>query len=113
MAGREVIPYENPSPTMGIHRIVLVLYQQLGRGTVFAPQVRQNFNLRNFARRFNLGKPVAAKYFSCQRQTGTGGRRFTWVIYLPFMFKVKASLSLLVTYVCLPTYGRIVIIQYL
>jgi len=77
MAGREVIPYENPSPTMGIHRIVLVLYQQLGRGTVFAPQVRQHFNLRNFARRFNLGKPVAAKYFSCQRQTGTGGRRFT------------------------------------
>ncbi|CAD6336594.1 unnamed protein product [Miscanthus lutarioriparius] len=75
--GREVIPYENPSPTMGIHRIVLVLYQQLGRGTVFAPQVRQNFNLRNFARRFNLGKPVAAMYFNCQRQTGTGGRRFT------------------------------------
>lgn len=75
--GRELIPYESPSPTMGIHRLVLVLYQQLGRGTVFAPQVRQNFNLRNFARRFNLGKPVAATYFNCQRQTGTGGRRFT------------------------------------
>ncbi|RLN11688.1 hypothetical protein C2845_PM09G15790 [Panicum miliaceum] len=75
--GREVITYESPSPTIGIHRIVLVLYQQLGRGTVFAPQVRQNFNLRNFARRFNLGKPVAAMYFNCQRQTGTGGRRFT------------------------------------
>lgn len=67
---------------MGIHRLVLVLYQQLGRGTVFAPQVRQNFNLRNFARRFNLGKPVAATYFNCQRQTGTGGRRFTWVMDL-------------------------------
>jgi protein FLOWERING LOCUS T len=77
MAGRELITYESPSPTMGIHRIVLVLYQQLGRGTVYAPQVRQNFNLRNFARRFNLGKPVAAMYFNCQRQTGTGGRRFT------------------------------------
>ncbi|KAM3192199.1 hypothetical protein ACQJBY_069428 [Aegilops geniculata] len=75
--GREVVPYESPSPTMGIHRIVIVMYQQLGRGTVFAPQVRQNFNSRNFARRFNLGQPVAAMYFNCQRTTGTGGRRFT------------------------------------
>ncbi|KAF0904490.1 hypothetical protein E2562_035002 [Oryza meyeriana var. granulata] len=75
--GREIVTYESPSPTMGIHRIVMVLYQQLGRGTVFAPQVRQNFNLRSFARRFNLGKPVAAIYFNCQRPTGTGGRRPT------------------------------------
>ncbi|XP_020187482.1 protein FLOWERINGUS T 1 [Aegilops tauschii subsp. strangulata] len=75
--GKEVVPYESPSPTMGIHRMVLVLYQQLGRGTVFAPQARQSFNSRSFARRFNLGKPVAAVYFNCQRPTGTGGRRFT------------------------------------
>ncbi|EMS46265.1 hypothetical protein TRIUR3_23989 [Triticum urartu] len=73
----EIVPYESPRPTMGIHRIVLVLYQQLGRGTVFAPQVRQNFNSCNFARRFNLSQPVAAMYFNCQRPTGTGGRRFT------------------------------------
>lgn len=77
MAGREIVTYESPNPTMGIHRMVLVLYQQLGRGTVFAPQVRHNFNSRSFARRFNLGKPVAAIYFNCQRPTGTGGRRFT------------------------------------
>ncbi|KQK18033.1 protein FLOWERING LOCUS T [Brachypodium distachyon] len=75
--GREIVTYESPNPTMGIHRMVLVLYQQLGRGTVFAPQVRHNFNSRSFARRFNLGKPVAAIYFNCQRPTGTGGRRFT------------------------------------
>ena len=104
MAGRELIPYENPSPTMGIHRIVLVLYQQLGRGTVFAPQVRQNFNLRNFARRFNLGKPVAAKYFSCQRQTGTGGRRFTWVIYLHTPHVQGEGKLEPTSYVCVLTY---------
>ncbi|CAM0913921.1 unnamed protein product [Alopecurus aequalis] len=75
--GREIVPYESPSPNMGIHRIVLVLYEQLGRGTVFAPLARQHFNSRSFARRFNLGKPVAAMYFNCQRPTGNGGRRFT------------------------------------
>lgn len=70
--------YEPPAPSTGIHRMVLVLFQQLGRDTVFAaPSRRHNFSTRGFARRYNLGAPVAAMYFNCQRQTGSGGPRFT------------------------------------
>ncbi|XP_066347636.1 protein FLOWERINGUS T-like [Miscanthus floridulus] len=76
--GREMMCYEPPAPSTGIHRMVLVLFQQLGRETVFAaPSRRHNFNTRGFARRYNLGAPVAAMYFNCQRQTGSGGPRFT------------------------------------
>ncbi|EAY85115.1 protein RICE FLOWERINGUS T 1-like [Oryza sativa Japonica Group] len=75
--GREVVCYESPNPTTGIHRMVLVLFRQLGRETVYAPAVRHNFTTRAFARRYNLGAPVAAVYFNCQRQAGSGGRRFT------------------------------------
>ncbi|KAM3227986.1 hypothetical protein ACQJBY_059620 [Aegilops geniculata] len=75
--GREVVCYESPTPATGIHRMVLVLFRQLGRNTVYAPSMRHNFNTRNFARRYNLGAPVAAKYFNCQRQAGSGGRKFT------------------------------------
>lgn len=69
--------YEAPNPATGIHRMVLVLFRQLGRETVYAPSRRHNFSTRSFARRYNLGAPVAAMYFNCQRQSGTGGRRFT------------------------------------
>ena len=70
--------YEPPAPSTGIHRMVLVLFQQIGRETVFAaPSRRHNFNTRGFARRYNLGAPVASMYFNCQRQTGSGGPRFT------------------------------------
>ncbi|KAH0689248.1 hypothetical protein KY290_017388 [Solanum tuberosum] len=48
---------------------------QLGRQTVYAPGWRQNFNTRDFAELYNLGLPVAAVYFNCQRETGSGGRR--------------------------------------
>lgn len=74
-AGQEVICYESPRPTMGIHRFVLVLFQQLVRQTVYAPGWRQNFNTRDFAELYNLGPPVAAVYFNCQREAGSGGRR--------------------------------------
>uniref|UniRef100_A0A453QR66 Flowering locus T n=1 Tax=Aegilops tauschii subsp. strangulata TaxID=200361 RepID=A0A453QR66_AEGTS len=73
--GQEVMCYESPRPTMGIHRFVLVLFQQLGRQTVYAPGWRQNFNTRDFAELYNLGPPVAAVYFNCQREAGSGGRR--------------------------------------
>ncbi|KAH7651392.1 Phosphatidylethanolamine-binding protein [Dioscorea alata] len=74
--GRELICYERPSPTFGIHRIVFILFRQLGRDTVFAPVMRHNFITRNFAQQYNLGSPIAAMYFNCQRETGSGGRRF-------------------------------------
>nr|BAG72301.1 Hd3a [Oryza rufipogon] len=73
--GQEVMCYESPRPTMGIHRLVFVLFQQLGRQTVYAPGWRQNFNTKDFAELYNLGSPVAAVYFNCQREAGSGGRR--------------------------------------
>ncbi|KAL5991014.1 Protein VERNALIZATION 3 [Asimina triloba] len=73
--GREIVCYESPRPTVGIHRFVFVLFQQLGRQTVYAPGWRQNFNTRDFAELYSLGLPVAATFFNCQRETATGGRR--------------------------------------
>nr|AGO81838.1 FT-like protein [Allium cepa]AGZ20207.1 FT1 [Allium cepa] len=73
--GRETVCYESPRPTAGIHRFVFILFQQLGRQTVYAPNWRQNFNTREFAENYNLGSPVAAVYFNCQRESGSGGRR--------------------------------------
>ncbi|KAH0676642.1 hypothetical protein AABB24_009971 [Solanum stoloniferum] len=76
--GNEVVHYESPRPSMGIHRYIFVLFQQLGREAINAPDIidsRQNFNTRDFARFHNLGLPVAAVYFNCNREGGTGGRR--------------------------------------
>ncbi|XP_047332191.1 protein HEADING DATE 3A-like [Impatiens glandulifera] len=73
--GQEMVCYESPHPTMGIHRFAFILFQQLGRHTVYAPGWRQNFNTRDFAELYNLGLPVAAVYFNCQRESGSGGRR--------------------------------------
>nr|AEG19545.1 flowering locus T-like protein [Vitis labrusca x Vitis vinifera] len=73
--GQEIVCYESPRPTAGIHRFVFVLFRQLGRQTVYAPGWRQNLNTRDFAELYNLGLPVAAVYFNCQREGGSGGRR--------------------------------------
>nr|AVO00709.1 FT1 [Artemisia annua] len=73
--GHEIVCYESPRPTIGIHRMVFVLFRQLGRQTVYAPAWRQNFNTKNFAELYNLGSPVAAVYFNCQRESGFGRRR--------------------------------------
>ncbi|XP_017217625.2 protein VERNALIZATION 3-like [Daucus carota subsp. sativus] len=73
--GHQMMFYESPRPSSGIHRFVFVLFKQLGRQTVYAPPWRQNFNTRDFAEQYNLGSPVAALYFNCQRETGSGGRR--------------------------------------
>ncbi|KAI3867860.1 hypothetical protein MKX03_031319 [Papaver bracteatum] len=73
--GHEIVTYEAPNPTVGIHRYVFVLFQQPGRQTVYAPGWRQNFNTRDFAEIHNLGLPVAAVYFNCQRENGSGSRR--------------------------------------
>lgn len=75
IAGQEVVCYESPRPTVGIHRFAFVLFRQLGRQTVYAPGWRQNFNTKDFAELYNLGLPVAAVYFNCQRESGSGGRR--------------------------------------
>ncbi|KAL5711665.1 Protein HEADING DATE 3A [Ranunculus cassubicifolius] len=74
--GQEIVCYESPRPSVGIHRIVFVLFQQLGRQTVYAPGCRLNFITKDFAELYNLGSPVAAVYYNCQRENGSGGRRF-------------------------------------
>ncbi|KAK7304307.1 hypothetical protein VNO77_45175 [Canavalia gladiata] len=73
--GHEIVNYESPRPTSGIHRIIFVLFRQPCRQTIPAPGWRQNFITRDFAEVYNLGLPVAAVYFNCQRQGGSGGRR--------------------------------------
>ncbi|PIA29709.1 hypothetical protein AQUCO_05800072v1 [Aquilegia coerulea] len=73
--GQEVVCYESPRPTIGIHRFIFVLFRQLGTQTVYAPGWRLNFNTRDFAELYNLGLPVAAAYYNCQRERGSGGRR--------------------------------------
>ncbi|XP_015962885.1 protein FLOWERING LOCUS T-like [Arachis duranensis] len=65
--GEEIVPYESPRPTAGIHRIVFVLFRQTGRQSVHGPGWRQNFNTRDFAEFYNLGLPVSALYFICKR----------------------------------------------
>lgn len=68
LTGDEIVCYENPQPAAGIHRIVFVLFRQLqGRQMIHPPGWRQNFNIRDFAEVYNLGKPVAAIYFTCKR----------------------------------------------
>ncbi|WVZ99263.1 hypothetical protein U9M48_044591 [Paspalum notatum var. saurae] len=73
--GQELVLYEMPEPRSGIHRMVFVLFRQLGRGTVYAPEIRQNFSCRRFAQQYHLNI-AAATYFNCQREAGSGGRRF-------------------------------------
>ncbi|KAF7059867.1 hypothetical protein CFC21_066717 [Triticum aestivum] len=74
--GNEIVPYEAPRPPAGIHRLVFVLFKQEARQTVYAPGWRQNFNIRDFSAFYNLGPPVAALFFNCQKESGVGGRRF-------------------------------------
>ncbi|XP_054804940.1 protein HEADING DATE 3A-like [Prosopis cineraria] len=74
--GNEIVSYESPRPSVGIHRYVFVLFRQaMGRQIVDAPGWRQNFNTRDFAELYNLGPPVAALFFNSQRESGSGGRR--------------------------------------
>lgn len=74
--GHEVVSYESPRPLVGIHRYVFVLFRQtMGRQVIDAPGWRSNFNTRDFSELYNLGPPVAALFFNCQRESGSGGRR--------------------------------------
>ncbi|TVU09098.1 hypothetical protein EJB05_42538, partial [Eragrostis curvula] len=71
--GQDLMFYERPEPRSGIHRMVFVLFRQLGRWTVFVPELRHNFNCRSFAQQYHLSIS-AATYFNCQREAGSGGR---------------------------------------
>ncbi|KAH7685055.1 Phosphatidylethanolamine-binding protein [Dioscorea alata] len=74
--GNEIVCYESPKPSAGIHRIVFVLFQQKVQQTVHVPGWRPNFNTRDFMAFYNLGPPAAVLFFNCQREHGCGGRRY-------------------------------------
>lgn len=73
--GREVVSYEMPMPNIGIHRFVFVLYKQKKRlQAVSDPLCRDGFNTKKFAGEYDLGLPVAAVFFNCQRETAARKR---------------------------------------
>jgi protein FLOWERING LOCUS T len=75
-AGTEVVAYERPQPTAGIHRIAFVVFRQAVRQAISAPGWRSNFITRDLDECYSLGGPVAAVYFICQREGTCGGRRY-------------------------------------
>ncbi|CAK9314304.1 unnamed protein product [Citrullus colocynthis] len=75
--GKEIVKYEVPSPNIGIHRFVFLLYKQKRRQTVKPPHPstsRDGFNARKFALDNDLSLPVAAVYFIAQRATAARRR---------------------------------------
>ncbi|XP_019446160.1 PREDICTED: protein MOTHER of FT and TFL1-like [Lupinus angustifolius] len=67
--GNEILPYGGPRPPLGIHRYILVLFEQKGPlDLVEQPPSRASFNTRYFARQLNLGLPVATVYFNSQKE---------------------------------------------
>ncbi|KAF9609459.1 hypothetical protein IFM89_016458 [Coptis chinensis] len=64
-ARQEIVGYESPRPSLGIHRLVFVMFRQLGRETVYAPGWRLQFNTKDFVELYNLELPVAAAFFNC------------------------------------------------
>ena len=67
-AGEEVVDYMGPRPPVGIHRYVLVLFEQKTRARAEAPAERANFNTRAFAAAHELGLPTAVVYFNAQKE---------------------------------------------
>ncbi|KAK4492263.1 hypothetical protein RD792_003066 [Penstemon davidsonii] len=76
--GKEVVSYEMPRPKIGIHRFVFVLFKQKKRQQTLIVGVgasgRDKFNTRDFAAENELGLPVAALFFNCQRETAARRR---------------------------------------
>ncbi|GMG98452.1 hypothetical protein Nepgr_000292 [Nepenthes gracilis] len=72
--GKEVVSYEMPRPNIGIHRFVFILFKQRHRQAVSPPVSRDRFSARQFAQENDLGLPVAAVYFNCQRETAARRR---------------------------------------
>ncbi|KAI6683492.1 hypothetical protein NL676_029405 [Syzygium grande] len=67
--GKEILTYVGPRPPVGIHRYILVLFQQKTPiGHIDHPNSRANFNTRLFAAHLNLNLPVATVYFNSQKE---------------------------------------------
>ncbi|XP_037439112.1 disease resistance protein RGA5-like isoform X2 [Triticum dicoccoides] len=67
---------ESTNASYGMHRFAFVLFRQSARQTIYAPGWRPNFNTRDFSAVYSLGPPVAAAFFNCQRENGSGGKRY-------------------------------------
>lgn len=73
--GEEVVPYMGPRPPVGIHRYVLVLFQQKAKlPPLAAPESRAGFNTRSFAACHDLRLPVATAYFNSQKEPASRRR---------------------------------------
>ncbi|XP_021803177.1 protein MOTHER of FT and TFL1 [Prunus avium] len=67
--GKEILAYVGPRPPVGIHRYILVLFQQKGpMGLVEQPSSRAHFNTRFFSAQLDLGLPVSTVYFNSQKE---------------------------------------------
>ncbi|XP_026386858.1 protein MOTHER of FT and TFL1-like [Papaver somniferum] len=68
--GKEVVRYMGPKPPVGMHRYVMVAFEQKGelKMVVEEPACRPHFNTRNFAQQYDLGIPVSAFYFNSQKE---------------------------------------------
>jgi phosphatidylethanolamine-binding protein len=73
-AGDEVVAYTGAQPPVGIHRYVLVLFQQKTRVRAEAPGERANFNTRAFAATHDLGLPAAVVYFNAHKEPASRRR---------------------------------------
>lgn len=88
IVGKEFLPYVGPHPMIGIHRYVLVLFQQKApMGLVEEPTPRPNFSTRAFANQFELGLPVTTIYFNSQKEPNINRRR--WEISLLLLLEIK------------------------
>ncbi|KAJ9141531.1 hypothetical protein P3X46_032057 [Hevea brasiliensis] len=73
--GKEILSYVGPRPPVGIHRYILVLFEQkMELGMAEQPQSRANFNTRMFAAHLDLGLPVATVYFNAQKEPASRRR---------------------------------------
>nr|ABW96232.1 ZCN9 [Zea mays] len=72
--GEEVVEYMGPRPPVGIHRYVLVLFEQKTRVHAEAPGDRANFKTRAFAAAHELGLPTAVVYFNAQKEPASRRR---------------------------------------
>lgn len=77
-SGIEIVEYKGPQPHRGtgLHRYFFLLYRhntvlRLPKYGMAGNQIRQNFDVKIFAKHNKLGSPVAVNYFRAQYQVGT------------------------------------------
>ncbi|KAK1371903.1 Terminal flower 1 [Heracleum sosnowskyi] len=68
--GKEILPYIMPMPHRGIHRYLVMMYEQLSPlGSVEAPEDRAHFDSKNFSESNELGDPKAIVLFCAKRES--------------------------------------------